>query len=89
MKKIITIKISNYLLSLINQNKNVSYLFSEILSNYITEYNLSSTSIIDIKLLFSNNYLYYMVSIYNNNNISTYYGKILTNEININISSKL
>lgn len=83
MKKNIKIKVSKFLFNLINQNAFIKSIFEDILAhNIIITENIKS---ININLLFYNNYLYYIINLESNNSEIKYYGKIKSNEININI----
>lgn len=85
MKTDIKITISQYLFNLINENPIIFDLFSEVFANNIIDYNLIKN--INIHILFYQNYIYYMIKLTSTNqNYELFYGKIKTNEININIS---
>lgn len=87
MKTNIKITISKYLIKLLEQNPFLINLFSEIFAYNIIDYREIRS--ININLLFNNNYLYFIIKLkcINLTDYELFYGKIKTNEINININN--
>lgn len=86
MKKDIKITISQYLFKLINQNPILFDLFSDLFAYNLIDYRKINN--ININLLFYNNYLYFIIKFtLTNKNYEIFYGKLKTNEINININN--